>query len=111
MVTALATYVQIWCISYKGPVFTSAFSPLCAVNVAIFSAIAFAERLHVGSLVGAFLIILGLYIVLWGKSSDNFVTANWKDESYLNGGRSKLEVSENDCQTTSDKSTASEVIR
>ncbi|XVF10247.1 hypothetical protein REPUB_Repub07fG0166500 [Reevesia pubescens] len=47
-VAALANFLQSWCISYKGPVFASIFSPLCAVIVAIFSAIAFAERLHLG---------------------------------------------------------------
>ncbi|XP_050228109.1 WAT1-related protein At5g64700-like [Mercurialis annua] len=63
-----------WCISNKGPVFAAMFSPLVVVIVAIFSAIAFAERLHVGSFVGALLIISGLYCVLWGKSHDH-VTA------------------------------------
>ncbi|XP_022754336.1 WAT1-related protein At5g64700-like [Durio zibethinus] len=77
--TALSNFTQTWCISYKGPIFASTFTPLCAVIVAIFSAVAFAERLHLGSLVGACLIIVGLYIVLWGKRTDNFVTGNGKD--------------------------------
>ncbi|ONI11300.1 hypothetical protein PRUPE_4G100100 [Prunus persica] len=37
------------------------------IIVALFSAISFAERLHFGSLIGAFLIIVGLYCVMWGK--------------------------------------------
>ncbi|KAJ6727798.1 WAT1-RELATED PROTEIN [Salix koriyanagi] len=43
------------------------FSPLLVVIVGLFSAIAFAERLHLGSMVGTGLIVLGLYCVLWGK--------------------------------------------
>ncbi|XP_016647436.1 PREDICTED: WAT1-related protein At5g64700-like [Prunus mume] len=67
VISALAYYLQTWCISYKGPVFTAMFSPLQVIIVALFSAISFAERLHFGSLIGAFLIIVGLYCVLWGK--------------------------------------------
>ncbi|CAL8148737.1 unnamed protein product [Prunus armeniaca] len=67
VISALACYLQTWCISYKGPVFAAMFSPLQVIIVALFSAISFAERLHFGSLIGAFLIIVGLYCVLWGK--------------------------------------------
>jgi len=44
----LANNLQIWCISNNGPVFAAMFSPLSLVFVAIFSAIAFSERLHLG---------------------------------------------------------------
>ncbi|EOY23786.1 Nodulin MtN21 /EamA-like transporter family protein [Theobroma cacao] len=108
MATALANYIQIRCISYMGPVFASTFTPLCAVIVAIFSAIAFAERLHLGSLVGACLIIVGLYIVLWGKRTDNLMTGNAEDKDDLGDGRT-LEISENACTATTDKSIASEL--
>ncbi|KAL5551186.1 hypothetical protein UlMin_001362 [Ulmus minor] len=69
--SGLVYFVQTWCISNKGPVFSSMFTPLQLVIVAIFSAFAFAERLHVVSLVGAFVIVVGLYCVLWGKRNDN----------------------------------------
>ncbi|CAL2260861.1 unnamed protein product [Prunus armeniaca] len=55
VISALAYYLQTWCMSYKGPVFASMFSPLQVIIVALFSAIAFTERLHFGSLIGAFL--------------------------------------------------------
>ncbi|XP_068304884.1 WAT1-related protein At5g64700-like [Pyrus communis] len=71
LTTALVYYLQAWCISHKGPVFAAMFSPLQAITVAVFSAIAFAERLHFGSLIGALLIIVGLYCVLWGKRKDS----------------------------------------
>ncbi|KAM2437985.1 hypothetical protein TB1_014288 [Malus domestica] len=73
LTTALVYCLQTWCISHKGPVFSAMFSPLQAVIVAVFSAIAFAERLHFGSLIGALLIIAGLYSVLWGKRKDSLV--------------------------------------
>ncbi|KAK9926471.1 hypothetical protein M0R45_023699 [Rubus argutus] len=87
VISALVYYLQTWCIRYKGPVFAAMFSPLQVIIVAIFSAIAFAERLHLGSLIGAFLIIVGLYCVLWGKNKDGVVdelTQNGK--GVLNGG-------------------------
>ncbi|KAF9601427.1 hypothetical protein IFM89_020183 [Coptis chinensis] len=82
--SALVYYLQTWVISEKGPVFAAMFSPLLLIIVGIFSAIAFAERLHLGrldsdvvpsiyvfhSLFGALFIIIGLYCVLWGKSND-----------------------------------------
>ncbi|TYI14560.1 hypothetical protein ES332_A08G129000v1 [Gossypium tomentosum] len=86
-------YLQTWCIINKGPVFSAMFTPLLVV-VAIFSAIVFAERLHLGSLfawfsfgwvwkifsmVGTFLIVLGLCFVLWGKRRDSFVAGNTKN--------------------------------
>ncbi|KAL1157021.1 hypothetical protein V6Z11_A08G127500 [Gossypium hirsutum] len=71
-------YLQTWCIINKGPVFSAMFTPLLVV-VAIFSAIVFAERLHLGSMVGTFLIVLGLCFVLWGKRRDSFVAGNTKN--------------------------------
>ncbi|XP_058106688.1 WAT1-related protein At5g64700-like [Magnolia sinica] len=70
VISALVYYLHTWCISEKGPVFNAMFSPLLLVVVGIFSALVFAERLHLGSVIGAFLIIVGLYCVLWGKRED-----------------------------------------
>ncbi|XP_043690725.1 WAT1-related protein At1g43650-like isoform X2 [Telopea speciosissima] len=70
--SALGYYLQTWCIKEKGPVFAAMFFPLQLVIVGIFSAIVFAERLHLGSLIGAFLIVVGLYTVLWGKSTNSY---------------------------------------
>ncbi|GLT64674.1 hypothetical protein SLA2020_371520 [Shorea laevis] len=74
MISVLSYFLQIWCISNKGPVFASMFSPLLVLIVGISSAICFAERFHLGSLVGALLIIVGLYCVLWGKKKDDSAT-------------------------------------
>ncbi|XP_059598841.1 WAT1-related protein At5g64700 isoform X1 [Vitis vinifera] len=69
--SGLVYYLQTWCISKRGPVFAAMFTPLLVSFVGIFSAVvAFAERLHLSSLIGAFLIIAGLYIVLSGKRID-----------------------------------------
>ncbi|KAK3005237.1 hypothetical protein RJ639_016157 [Escallonia herrerae] len=71
VISALVYYLQTWCISNQGPVFAAMFSPLLLVFVGIFSAVAFAEQFHLGSLIGAFLIVVGLYCVIWGKRTDD----------------------------------------
>ncbi|KAJ4971998.1 hypothetical protein NE237_005097 [Protea cynaroides] len=68
--SGFVSYLQTWCIGKKGPVFSAMFTPLSLLIVGIFSAIFFAKQLHLGSLIGAFFTVVGLYTVLWGKSTD-----------------------------------------
>ncbi|KAG6476780.1 hypothetical protein ZIOFF_066028 [Zingiber officinale] len=56
-----------WCIMKKGPVYASVFNPLSLVLVAILSSFLLSEELYLGCLLGSGLIVLGLYLVLWGK--------------------------------------------
>ncbi|KAK8595781.1 hypothetical protein V6N13_000471 [Hibiscus sabdariffa] len=67
---AVSFFVQAWCISQRGPLFASMFNPLCTVIVAVFAAVFQHEETYTGSLVGALAVILGLYVVLWGKAKD-----------------------------------------
>lgn len=73
IISGLTNYLQTFCVSKKGPVFIAMFFPLLLVIVAVFSAFFLAEKLHLGSLIGALIIVAGLYIVLWGKSDDSAV--------------------------------------
>ncbi|KAH7835332.1 hypothetical protein Vadar_025129 [Vaccinium darrowii] len=68
--SGIAYYVQGVVNKVRGPVFVTAFSPLCMIITAILGAIILAEKIHLGSLIGAFIIVLGLYSVVWGKSKD-----------------------------------------
>ncbi|XP_035832512.1 WAT1-related protein At2g39510 isoform X2 [Helianthus annuus] len=54
----------------KGPVFVAVFSPLGLVFVAILGSTILAEKLNLGSVLGAVIIVFGLYLVLWGKCKD-----------------------------------------
>ncbi|OIW20317.1 hypothetical protein TanjilG_08291 [Lupinus angustifolius] len=69
--SGLAYYVQGVAMQTKGPVFVTAFSPLCMIIVAIMSSIILAEQLFLGRVIGAIIIVLGLYLVVWGKSKDH----------------------------------------
>lgn len=87
-----------WCIHMRGPLFASVFSPLMLVMVALAGCTMLNEKLHLGryiytrssnhffhsikmccccliviinfSIIGAVLIVCGLYVVLWGKSKE-----------------------------------------
>nr|DAD36077.1 TPA_asm: hypothetical protein HUJ06_006717 [Nelumbo nucifera] len=59
-----------WCVKKRGPLFTAAFSPLIQVVVAMFDFSILNEQLHLGSVLGSVLVIVGLYTLLWGKSKD-----------------------------------------
>ncbi|KAG4378737.1 hypothetical protein GLYMA_17G091900v4 [Glycine max] len=62
--------VTAWCIKRKGPVFVSMFKP-AGIAIAAFSSVAFlGETLHVGSIIGAVIIAIGLYTVLWAQSKE-----------------------------------------
>ncbi|XP_031490686.2 WAT1-related protein At1g68170-like isoform X2 [Nymphaea colorata] len=70
LVSGLVVALMSWAIQMRGPLFVSAFNPLSLVIVAFFGSIFLDEALHLGSVVGAGLIILGLYTVLWGKGKE-----------------------------------------
>ncbi|KAK3427581.1 hypothetical protein EUGRSUZ_F03775 [Eucalyptus grandis] len=68
--SGIAYYVEGVVIKERGLVFVTSFSPLCMIITAALSAIVLAEKLHLGSIIGAIFIVCGLYIVLWGKSKE-----------------------------------------
>ncbi|KAL8497502.1 hypothetical protein ACS0TY_020999 [Phlomoides rotata] len=70
MTSAITFFAQAWCISRKGPLFTAMFQPLSTVIVTVLACIFMHEELYTGSMIGALAVIIGLYIVLWGKSKD-----------------------------------------
>nr|CAB3488757.1 unnamed protein product [Digitaria exilis] len=59
-----------WCVRRRGPLFASVFNPLMVVVVAVLGSLLLGERLHLGSALGALLIVIGLYAVLWGKARE-----------------------------------------
>uniref|UniRef100_K3XXV4 WAT1-related protein n=1 Tax=Setaria italica TaxID=4555 RepID=K3XXV4_SETIT len=62
--------VMTWCVEKRGPVFTSAFIPIIQIMVAMIDFFFLHENLYLGSVLGSILMILGLYILLWGKKRD-----------------------------------------
>ncbi|KAD3338617.1 hypothetical protein R6Q59_026530 [Mikania micrantha] len=65
--SSIAYYVQGLVMEKRGPVFVTAFSPLMMIIVAIMGSFILAEKIYMGGVMGALLIVIGLYSVLWGK--------------------------------------------
>ncbi|CAK7348596.1 unnamed protein product [Dovyalis caffra] len=59
-----------WCVKQRGPVFTSAFTPFTQIFAAAFDFFILHEQIYLGSVLGSILVMLGLYILLWGKSNE-----------------------------------------
>ncbi|KAK7345787.1 hypothetical protein VNO77_16398 [Canavalia gladiata] len=66
----LVICAQFWTAEQKGPVFVSMFNPLGTILVAFLAYFVFGEQVHTGSLIGVVVVIIGLYMLLWGKESD-----------------------------------------
>ncbi|XP_027332310.1 WAT1-related protein At1g44800 [Abrus precatorius] len=69
--SGMAYYVQGVVTRERGPVFVTSFSPLCMIITAALGSIVLAEQVHLGSIIGAIIIVSGLYTVVWGKSKDS----------------------------------------
>ncbi|XP_020589881.1 WAT1-related protein At4g08290-like [Phalaenopsis equestris] len=54
----------------KGPVFASAFNPLTMIMTNVLSSTFLAEKIVLGTIIGASILVAGMYFILWGKSKD-----------------------------------------
>ncbi|KAI3464896.1 hypothetical protein Pfo_021559 [Paulownia fortunei] len=68
--SGIAFAVQIWCIDRGGPVFVAVYQPVQTLVVAIMASVLLGEEFYLGGIIGAVLIITGLYFVLWGKNEE-----------------------------------------
>ncbi|CAL5414521.1 unnamed protein product [Camellia sinensis] len=110
--SGIAYYLQGVVNKVRGPVFVTAFSPLCMIITAVLGAIVLAEKIHLGSLIGAVIIVFGLYSVVWGKSKDpssseTTLTTTEKDKAYalpvVDANRSTIVDDTNDCELSGNK--------
>ncbi|XP_051230896.1 WAT1-related protein At2g39510-like [Lolium perenne] len=74
--SGFAVFAQLWCTKKKGPVFVTMSTPLSTIMVAILAYFIFGENLYVGSIIGGVVVILGLYMLLWGKDKDQQYNAS-----------------------------------
>ncbi|ESW13056.1 hypothetical protein PHAVU_008G164100 [Phaseolus vulgaris] len=68
--SAIQFYVQGMVIKTTGPVFVTAFNPLRMIIVTALACIVLSEKLHLGSIIGGGVVVIGLYLVVWGKSKE-----------------------------------------
>ncbi|XP_052188853.1 uncharacterized protein LOC127799143 [Diospyros lotus] len=70
VISGLVIFIQLWCTEEKGPVFVTMFNPLSTILVAVLAYFVFGEKLFTGSILGSIIVIIGLYLLLWGKEHD-----------------------------------------
>nr|KJB40436.1 hypothetical protein B456_007G063300 [Gossypium raimondii] len=68
--SGLTVVLMSWCLRLRGPLFVSIFNPLTLVYVAIVGSLIFDEKLSIGRIIGSVIIIIGVYVVLWGKAKE-----------------------------------------
>eukprot|EP00268_Persea_americana_P047685 TRINITY_DN4990_c0_g1_i2.p1 TRINITY_DN4990_c0_g1~~TRINITY_DN4990_c0_g1_i2.p1 ORF type:complete len:388 (+),score=28.41 TRINITY_DN4990_c0_g1_i2:400-1563(+) len=78
--SGIAYFVQGVIMRLRGPVFVSSFGPLTMIIVAILGSVILAEEITLGRVLGAVIIVCGLYLVVWGKSRDHIVSSPLIDE-------------------------------
>ncbi|KAF6155625.1 hypothetical protein GIB67_034720, partial [Kingdonia uniflora] len=81
VVTGVTYYAQTWCIHKKGPVFASAFSPLLIVFSFLLETVFLGKAAHLCSIVGAVLVVVGLYLILWAKAGDIEKKKIWEEST------------------------------
>ncbi|XP_058089591.1 WAT1-related protein At2g39510-like [Magnolia sinica] len=78
--SGIAYYIQGVIMKKRGPVFVTAFSPLSMIIVAILGSFILKEEISLGRILGAIVIVIGLYFVVWGKSKDSMISSPQIDE-------------------------------
>ncbi|XP_071686331.1 WAT1-related protein At2g39510-like [Rutidosis leptorrhynchoides] len=74
----------------KGPVFVTAFNPLTMVIVAILGSFVLSEQLNLGRILGAVVIVAGLYLVIWGKTKDQSQSDEKRDPTQIQPGNQQI---------------------
>ncbi|KAJ3700274.1 hypothetical protein LUZ61_003979 [Rhynchospora tenuis] len=69
--SGVAYYVQGLVMKQRGPVFVTAFNPLCMIITALLGSFILREQITLGSVLGAIIIVTGLYALIWGKGKDH----------------------------------------
>ncbi|XP_050221160.1 WAT1-related protein At5g40240-like isoform X1 [Mercurialis annua] len=66
-----STIVHSWGLRLKGPLYVAIFKPFSIAIAAILSVIFFQEDLNLGIVMGAIVISIGFYGVIWGKANED----------------------------------------
>lgn len=69
----------------RGPVFVTAFNPLCMIITAVLGSFILADEITLGRMIGAAIIVVGLYALIWGKGKDN-ISQSSEDDDEKNAG-------------------------
>ncbi|ESQ34197.1 hypothetical protein EUTSA_v10009312mg [Eutrema salsugineum] len=70
VVSGMVMPLVAWCIEKKGPLYVTVFSPIRLLIVALVGSFALEEPLHLGSIIGAMIMVGGVYLVVWCKMKE-----------------------------------------
>ncbi|KAL4271046.1 hypothetical protein AHAS_AhasUnG0002600 [Arachis hypogaea] len=76
-------YIQGMVSKAMGPVIVTAFNPLRMVIVTALACIVLSEQLYLGSVIGAIVVVGGLYAVVWGKYKEQKAKENSEQQQQL----------------------------
>nr|GMC62116.1 WAT1-related protein At3g28050-like [Ipomoea batatas] len=62
--------IHTWALRVKGPVYVAMFKPLSIAIAVAMGVILLGDTLYLGSIIGATIIAMGFYTVLWGKAQE-----------------------------------------
>ncbi|PSS30401.1 WAT1-related protein [Actinidia chinensis var. chinensis] len=65
--------VHTWVVRIRGPVYVAMFKPLSIVIAVAMGIILLGDTLYLGSIVGATIISIGFYTVMWGRAKEEMV--------------------------------------
>ncbi|KAK1438847.1 hypothetical protein QVD17_04659 [Tagetes erecta] len=68
--TVIHSNVFTWCLRKKGPIYGTMFSPLSIVIAVSLGVTYLGDSLHLGSAIGATIVSIGFYTVLWGQAKE-----------------------------------------
>ncbi|CAH8319126.1 unnamed protein product [Eruca vesicaria subsp. sativa] len=67
---AMSTVATSWSIKKLGAVFASTFTPITLISATLFDFLILHTPLYLGSVIGAVVAVMGLYVFLWGKNNE-----------------------------------------
>ncbi|KAF8399294.1 hypothetical protein HHK36_015159 [Tetracentron sinense] len=68
--------IELIAIVYSGPVYVAMFKPLAIVIAIVMGVMFLGDTLYLGSVVGAIIISIGFYAVMWGKTKEDEIGEN-----------------------------------
>ncbi|XP_071704707.1 WAT1-related protein At5g40230-like [Rutidosis leptorrhynchoides] len=68
--SAFHVTVLSWCVQRKGPLFVAMFQPVGIVISTFIGVIFLGDGFYVGSLLGSIVVVIGFYMVMWGKAAE-----------------------------------------
>ncbi|CAN0857398.1 WAT1-related protein At3g28050 [Linum grandiflorum] len=81
MGSCLCTAAEAWVLPVKGPVYVAMFTPFSMVIAVAMGVMLLGDTLYLGSLIGATVISIGFYMLMWGKVKEENATIHPKDTS------------------------------